>query len=481
LLNSSSSHSIVFFDDEFLRDIQDNSLYCNDYLGDGIYYAGDNFVLCSDSEKKKYLAALLSSEYRHIVKRDVISLILKDYLGLDIHGDVDIDHGSLVSIPRKCGSVLPNKEFFNEFLEFLLLPNVVILGGSDNSDEHFLLKKGRKIKMCFAYDASQSVARKDEKGFWIVFGQDSGSQIIFAFSDNRKGNSEHKIDYFSEDRKKDLQTTLPIGIDLKITNFCSKGCEYCYQDSSIQGEHGHVFRFIDLLAKMEIFEVAIGGGEPLEHPDFFYMIEQFREKDIVPNFTTRDIFWVHDSVLRDTISKNVGRLAISIDGRTNIKRITTMLEFYRFPIEKIALQVTMGTLSRYSFLDILMACKKYDVLLSLVGYKRYGRGKDFKIEKYDWWLDIVDKVRKGGGMTDIVIDTVLAKEYEDEIKKRDIPHWCFNTEEGKYNCYVDLVEMKMAKCSYTDEKIDLPDFGFGDDEFIAEFKKIYRGFYDDEK
>ena len=39
-----------------------------------------------------------------------------------------------------------------------------------------------------------------------------------------------------------------------------------------------------------VFQVAIGGGEPLEHPDFLKIIDATLQRKIVPNFTTNGIF-----------------------------------------------------------------------------------------------------------------------------------------------------------------------------------------------
>ena len=85
--------------------------------------------------------------------------------------------------------------------------------------------------------------------------------------------------------------------DIKITSKCFGNCEWCYMDSKSNDKNT-----LDILDKIENyfrpmsknerpFQVAIGGGEPTEHPDFISFIKKLREFDIVPNYTTNGM-WV---------------------------------------------------------------------------------------------------------------------------------------------------------------------------------------------
>lgn len=46
---------------------------------------------------------------------------------------------------------------------------------------------------------------------------------------------------------------------------------------------------IDQAAEMGTFQVALGGGNPNQHPDFIEMLEYTRSKGIVPNYTTNGL------------------------------------------------------------------------------------------------------------------------------------------------------------------------------------------------
>lgn len=78
-------------------------------------------------------------------------------------------------------------------------------------------------------------------------------------------------------------------MDISITNWCDKGCAFCYKSSTKRGEHMRLEDYknvIDQAAEMGTFQVALGGGNPNQHPNFVEIIEYTASKGIVPNYTT---------------------------------------------------------------------------------------------------------------------------------------------------------------------------------------------------
>jgi len=62
----------------------------------------------------------------------------------------------------------------------------------------------------------------------------------------------------------------------------------CYQNATIDGQImplEQYCRILDMLPKT-VNQIALGGGEPTEHPQFIEFLKATREMDIVPNFTT---------------------------------------------------------------------------------------------------------------------------------------------------------------------------------------------------
>lgn len=78
-------------------------------------------------------------------------------------------------------------------------------------------------------------------------------------------------------------------MDISITNWCDKGCVFCYKSSTKHGRHMALSDYktvIDQASEMGVFQVALGGGNPNQHPDFVEILEYTAAKDIVPNYTT---------------------------------------------------------------------------------------------------------------------------------------------------------------------------------------------------
>lgn len=78
-------------------------------------------------------------------------------------------------------------------------------------------------------------------------------------------------------------------MDISITNWCDKGCAFCYRSSTKAGKHMSLENYkklIDSAKDMGVFQVALGGGNPNQHPEFIEIISYTSEQGIVPNYTT---------------------------------------------------------------------------------------------------------------------------------------------------------------------------------------------------
>ena len=96
------------------------------------------------------------------------------------------------------------------------------------------------------------------------------------------------------------ELSYPEFYDIKITNYCKGNCPWCYMNSKDSDTH-----FNNIVEKAENFfgsmtknqrpfQVAIGGGEPTEHPKFFELLNKLKQLGIEPNYTTNGM-WVDKS------------------------------------------------------------------------------------------------------------------------------------------------------------------------------------------
>ena len=78
----------------------------------------------------------------------------------------------------------------------------------------------------------------------------------------------------------------PESIDIKITNYCDMGCAYCHENSTIKGVHADLDKLLEVTAELPAgVEFAIGGGNPLSHPDLVLFLETLKSKGIITNIT----------------------------------------------------------------------------------------------------------------------------------------------------------------------------------------------------
>jgi len=84
--------------------------------------------------------------------------------------------------------------------------------------------------------------------------------------------------------------------DISISNHCTKGCSFCYKNSTANNIFmtAEEYRFVlnSLTSKQwgSVFQVALGGGEPLEHPEFESILKITRKAGVIPNFTTNGLY-----------------------------------------------------------------------------------------------------------------------------------------------------------------------------------------------
>jgi len=81
----------------------------------------------------------------------------------------------------------------------------------------------------------------------------------------------------------------PEMMDIAITNWCDRECTVCYRCSDTQGGHMPLETYKSILkqaADIGVMQVALGGGNPNQHPDFCDILRSTREYGVVPSFTT---------------------------------------------------------------------------------------------------------------------------------------------------------------------------------------------------
>lgn len=102
-------------------------------------------------------------------------------------------------------------------------------------------------------------------------------------------------------------------LDISITNYCEKGCDFCYRNSNIKGKHMDLKDYEKIIiqaSQLGVLQVALGGGNPNQHPEFCDILKITRANNIVPSYTTNGQ-GITDFILEQTYS-SCGAVAVSL-------------------------------------------------------------------------------------------------------------------------------------------------------------------------
>ncbi|MDR1111266.1 MAG: radical SAM protein [Deltaproteobacteria bacterium] len=78
-------------------------------------------------------------------------------------------------------------------------------------------------------------------------------------------------------------------LDISITNYCERECDFCYRRSHRQGRFMSPADYAGLIrqaGRAGVLQVALGGGNPNQHPNFVDILKITRDHGIVPSYTT---------------------------------------------------------------------------------------------------------------------------------------------------------------------------------------------------
>lgn len=278
--------------------------------------------------------------------------------------------------------------------------------------------------------------------------------------DTRTGTKirENDLDFF--------RAEFPESMDIKICDKCDMGCPMCHENSTPEGKCGDILnaKFIETLHPYT--ELAIGGGNPLEHPDLEPFLDKCKRLKLIPSMTVNQTHFMKNKWYLKTLCdfKLIYGLGISVNKIDN-----DFLEALKdFP--NAVLHVINGLVTIH---DLAMLAGK-DLKILFLGYKEFRRGKDlfkrdaFSIERRkketrEWlgrildekWFEVVSFDNLA--VNQLEVRTLIGEEVWNEFYMGD---------DGTATMYVDMVRGEYAKSSTSTERYPI------EDNIIPMFEKI---------
>lgn len=268
------------------------------------------------------------------------------------------------------------------------------------------------------------------------------------------------LDTGTKVRKNELDNLTPShpeSMDIKITNRCKHGCVMCHENSTKDGLHGDIMnaKFIETL--LPYTELAIGGGNPLEHPDLELFLRKCKLLKLIPSMTVHQDDFMNNleflRMLRD--EELIWGIGVSVSYVTD-ELIEALHEFPNAVCHIIAGIATETVINK-------LANNNLKVLI--LGYKVFRRGEalyerdstniDFLIQ---YMYDVLPDMVNNGWFNTVSFDNLaieqlkpsrlLTKEQYDEFYMGD---------DGSHTMYVDLVNNEFAVSSTATERFPVMD------------------------
>ena len=252
------------------------------------------------------------------------------------------------------------------------------------------------------------------------------------------------LDFFTPEK--------PESMDVKITNCCDMGCPMCHEDSKPNGKHGDILNvpFFDTLNPYT--EIAIGGGNPLSHPDLIPFLEQLKSKKLIPSMTVNQVHFMKNLGLIEELANK--KLIYGIGVSLNSVNDEFIEVIRKFP--NAVVHVINGIVHPTQLEEL--ANKGLKILI--LGYKEFRRGnvmyanmgsviEEMKSSLYnilptminDNWFDVVS------------FDNLAIKQLNPKRLMSD-EQWnqFYLGDDGKFSMYIDLVNQEFAKSSVSTER-----------------------------
>jgi hypothetical protein len=232
----------------------------------------------------------------------------------------------------------------------------------------------------------------------------------------------------------------------------------CHENSTPDGKHGDILNlpFIDTMFPYS--EVAIGGGNPLTHPDLIEFLEHLKERKIIASMTVNQMHFMQNIDLLKELTDNklIYGLGISYIGGRHSNCIEAIKQFPNAVVHVINGIVHM---------DGLEALANNDLKILVLGYKEFRRGKTLYDEcgsqinylKAQFY-DMLPKIVNDGWFKCISFDNLAIKQLEPKRLMSDKDYKEFYMgDDGSFTMYVDAVNRQFAKSSVSTERYDLMD------------------------
>ena len=251
-------------------------------------------------------------------------------------------------------------------------------------------------------------------------------------------------------------------------------CPMCHEGSTPDGALGDLdAAFVNTLKPYQ--EVALGGGNVLEHPGLIAFLQKLRDKKVFANITLNQVhFEENQALIRGLVEKKlVYGIGVSLVDPSD--KLIDLLKEYPNAVLELNVYGSRNSMKK-DFLELIDLVKEYpnavlhvingivtreqieklknhEIKMLILGYKRLRRGEELYekegdlIEKRKQWMyDHLSEILpafKVVSFDNLAIEQLNVKRFLSDEEWEEF----YMGDDGGYTFYIDMVKKEFAKSS----------------------------------
>lgn len=183
---------------------------------------------------------------------------------------------------------------------------------------------------------------------------------------------------------------IPESLHIEVTTSCSLNCKQCYKNKEIEKDipYDRLEELIEEAARIGVFQIAFGGGEPLLYPHLIKAVKKVTEYGMGASITTSGARL--NEQLSDLIAAGIDHIQISLNGSSEEINSKTR-DGYLHAIS--ALQLFNKTKCSYG-INMVLSKTNIDDLENMIIYAQKVKAKNINLLRYkpsaDYGLEEID-------------------------------------------------------------------------------------------
>lgn len=243
----------------------------------------------------------------------------------------------------------------------------------------------------------------------------------------------------------------PESIDVKITNYCTGGCPYCHEMSGTNGKHADLLKSLNLFQNLPPgVELALGGGDPLDHPLLESFLLSLKSLGMIANMTINQqhvqVYPKYKQVMSLIEQGLVKGLGLSYIKQLPLKNLIAY--------KNLVVHLILGVHTISDLTDLIdRGARKILVL----GYKSFGRGVLYEKQNssiqgnIQQWCNEIPEVMKSRKIVYSFDNLAISQLKLQRLFTKKTWERFYMGDEGAFTMYLDLVKNEYA-CSSTSQQ-----------------------------